>query len=366
MTPALVTVTADAQGKLVGATDPALSYKISAGQLFNGDLFGGALTRVSGEAVGSYAILQGTMALTPNYQLTYVGANLTIKVPPSQPTSQFTAQTGTQPTNTTTMNLTAPTPTPVSFTLGTGGGTGRTAGNGTSPSTANNNPTGDDAKPAALTAGDAFMSNNGRYFPPISQYDANQYSDFKLPSYAGNDSEATVLAILARGIAQANAFKYLIDGFWNGSDNTWPGPGHSDLLDKASFSDGAGHSATPTNDPPFPIVTGTTDLAALLKNGPVMIGGPADQAPVQWLLATGLAPDGKGIICDDTMTGALVELSYDAATKTLGGIAKLFDAKSNSFVPLADASNDIPASDASGLSGLQGFVPATYYAVTIH
>lgn len=97
-----------------------------------------------------------------------------------------------------------------------------------------------------------------------------------------------------------------------------------------------------------------------------MIGGPADQQPVQWLLATGLAPDGKGIICDDTMTGGLVELGYDAATKTVGGITKLFDAKSNSFVPLADASNDIPASDVSGLSGLQAFVPSTYYAVTPH
>lgn len=86
---------------------------------------------------------------------------------------------------------------------------------------------------------------------------------------------------------------------------------------------------------------------------------------MQWLLATAMAPDGKGIICDDTMTGALVELAYDPATRTVGGITKLFDEKSGSFVLLADASNDIPASDASGLSGLQSFVPATYYAVRV-
>jgi hypothetical protein len=103
-----------------------------------------------------------------------------------------------------------------------------------------------------------------------------------------------------------------------------------------------------------------------LNNGPVMIGASADPRPVQWLLATGMAPDGKGIICDDTVTGKLVELSYDPATKTVGGITRLFDEKSNSFVPLADASNNIPASDASGLSGLQSFVPATYLAVTVH
>jgi hypothetical protein len=35
-------------------------------------------------------------------------------------------------------------------------------------------------------------------------------------------------------------------------------------------------------------------------------------------------------------------------------------------VPLADASNDIPKSDAGGLSGLQSFVPSTYFAVTVH
>jgi hypothetical protein len=184
---------------------------------------------------------------------------------------------------------------------------------------------------------------------------------------------STVLTILARGIAEQNAAKYMIDGFWNGDGstspgegNTWPGPGHIDLLDKATFSDGAGHNATPTNDPAFPIAPGKTDFAALLNNGPVMIGASSDQRPVQWLLANSMAPDGKGIICDDTMTGKLVELSYDPATRTVGGITRLFDDKSKSFVPLADASNDIPASDASGLSGLQTFVPSTYFAVTVH
>src|SRR5262249_13302299 len=165
----------------------------------------------------------------------------------------------------------------------------------------------------------------------------------------------------------------MIDGFWNGDGstspgegNTWPGPGHVDLLDKATFSDGAGHNATPTNDPAFPIQAGKTDFAALLKDGPVMIGGSSDPRPVQWLRATGMAADGQRIICDDTRTGGLVELAYDPATKTVGGITKLFDAKSNRFVPLANASNNIPASDASGLSGLQGFVPSTYYAVVVH
>lgn len=158
----------------------------------------------------------------------------------------------------------------------------------------------------------------------------------------------------------------MIDGFWNGSDNTWPSPGHVNLLDKAIYSDGAGHNATPTNDPAFPIVPGKTDFTALLKNGPVMIGGAPGQTPAEWLLAIGLAPDGKGIICDDPITGKLVELAYNAATETLGGISGIYDPKSKGFVALAGAGGDIPPGALNGLATLQGFAPSTYFAVAIH
>src|SRR5439155_13694765 len=73
-----ITVTADAKTKMYGNMDPALTYQITSGSLVVGDSFTGALTRVAGEAVGTYAIQQGTLALSSNYQLTYVGANLTI------------------------------------------------------------------------------------------------------------------------------------------------------------------------------------------------------------------------------------------------------------------------------------------------
>src|SRR5262249_38229733 len=43
-----------------------------------GDTFSGGLTRQAGENVSTYAIQQGTLALSGNYTLTYVGANLTI------------------------------------------------------------------------------------------------------------------------------------------------------------------------------------------------------------------------------------------------------------------------------------------------
>ena len=44
----------------------------------NGDAFTGELTRDAGQNVGTYAIHQGTLALSTNYNLSFVGANLSI------------------------------------------------------------------------------------------------------------------------------------------------------------------------------------------------------------------------------------------------------------------------------------------------
>ena len=77
-----VTATADAKTKVYGNSDPALTYQITSGTLAFSDAFGGALTRAPGEGVGSYAIQQGTLALSTNYALTYVGANLGITARP--------------------------------------------------------------------------------------------------------------------------------------------------------------------------------------------------------------------------------------------------------------------------------------------
>jgi lipopolysaccharide export system protein LptA len=73
-----ITLTADPKSKVYGDADPGLTYQITSGNLASTDVFTGALTRAAGESVGSYAIGQGTLALTSNYELTYVGANLAI------------------------------------------------------------------------------------------------------------------------------------------------------------------------------------------------------------------------------------------------------------------------------------------------
>jgi hypothetical protein len=73
-----ITVTADAKNKVYGYADPSLTYQITSGSLASGDAFSGSLTRMAGENVGAYAILQGSLTAGPNYSLSYVGANLSI------------------------------------------------------------------------------------------------------------------------------------------------------------------------------------------------------------------------------------------------------------------------------------------------
>ncbi|WP_172600368.1 YDG domain-containing protein [Sulfurivermis fontis] len=87
ITPRPVVVTADAKSKTEGQLDPALTYTTgcAAGQTTNcglvtGETLTGSLARDPGEAVGSYAIQQGTVtdASNPNYAISYVGADLSI------------------------------------------------------------------------------------------------------------------------------------------------------------------------------------------------------------------------------------------------------------------------------------------------
>ena len=73
-----ITVTADPKTKVYGGLDPQLTYQITDGSLVFGDTFTGGLTRASGEDVGFYAVLQGTLALPVDYDLTYIGDTLTI------------------------------------------------------------------------------------------------------------------------------------------------------------------------------------------------------------------------------------------------------------------------------------------------
>ena len=76
ITPRPVTVAADAQLKGLGTADPPLTFQVTAGSLIPGDSL--TLTRAPGEAPGKYPITIGSFPAASDYDLTYLGSDLTI------------------------------------------------------------------------------------------------------------------------------------------------------------------------------------------------------------------------------------------------------------------------------------------------
>ncbi len=75
--PAAIVVAADGQSKTYGTSDPQLTYAATPALLAS-DHFTGALARLQGEAVGTYAINIGYLSAGPNYTISFVGKSLTI------------------------------------------------------------------------------------------------------------------------------------------------------------------------------------------------------------------------------------------------------------------------------------------------
>jgi MBG domain (YGX type) len=84
ITPAPLSVKADPQMKVYGAVDPVLTYQVSGLKLNDtpATALTGALVRLSGEKVGQYAIIQGTLKASPNYNITFMPATLTVMPAP--------------------------------------------------------------------------------------------------------------------------------------------------------------------------------------------------------------------------------------------------------------------------------------------
>ena len=89
-----IVVTADNKTKRIGAEDPELTFTYT-GTLVGNDSFSGALSRKSGERIGKYDILQGTLKLSDNYSLTYKKGVFEIvdKTPQNIEVSQITEKT---------------------------------------------------------------------------------------------------------------------------------------------------------------------------------------------------------------------------------------------------------------------------------
>jgi gliding motility-associated-like protein len=72
-----ITITADPKQKRMTQPDPLFTYKLSR-PLIVGDVLTGGLTRMPGETVGFYPILQGDLAINDNYDISYLSADLEI------------------------------------------------------------------------------------------------------------------------------------------------------------------------------------------------------------------------------------------------------------------------------------------------
>lgn len=70
-------MTAANKTKVFGDSDPALTYSVTSGALVGSDTLGGAISRNTGENVGTYAIGAGSLAHA-NYAITFVDGTFSI------------------------------------------------------------------------------------------------------------------------------------------------------------------------------------------------------------------------------------------------------------------------------------------------
>ena len=87
VTPATLSVIADAKTKVAGAIDPPLTFVANGFQVADtaAGVLSGALTRAAGETPGSYAIGRGTLAANANYTLAFTGSTFVITAPAPPP-----------------------------------------------------------------------------------------------------------------------------------------------------------------------------------------------------------------------------------------------------------------------------------------
>ena len=74
-----IEVTANISSKQYGDEDPTLAYTITSGELKFNDFFVGNLIREEGEKLGEYQILQGSLKLNDNYNLTFISSAFKIE-----------------------------------------------------------------------------------------------------------------------------------------------------------------------------------------------------------------------------------------------------------------------------------------------
>ena len=77
--PRTIVVSGGTYEKTYGDDDPEFTFEIIGDGLVGDDTFSGSIERVPGENAGTYPIKQGTLALSPNYEIDFQEGTLTIK-----------------------------------------------------------------------------------------------------------------------------------------------------------------------------------------------------------------------------------------------------------------------------------------------
>ena len=80
--PEVLVVQSDVLSKSAGSPDPTLTYALKGGKLYDGDTLTGSISRTLGEDPGAYPTLPGTLSVSGDYQLNFVGGQLTINPAP--------------------------------------------------------------------------------------------------------------------------------------------------------------------------------------------------------------------------------------------------------------------------------------------
>ena len=80
VTKAALQITANAQTRTYGESNPKFTYQITSGQLFNDDRLVGALASTASQTsgIGIYQINQGNLSAGTNYSLTFIGSQMSI------------------------------------------------------------------------------------------------------------------------------------------------------------------------------------------------------------------------------------------------------------------------------------------------
>ncbi|MBO4619724.1 MAG: hypothetical protein J5654_06400, partial [Victivallales bacterium] len=79
ITARIITIQANDCSKRLGSTDPELTYQIIGEEPVTDNAISGSLTRESGETIGIYRILQGTLTISDNYAIVFYPGVFTIQ-----------------------------------------------------------------------------------------------------------------------------------------------------------------------------------------------------------------------------------------------------------------------------------------------